>query len=85
MAWAAFEWTEWHLTPRGWEAGSYFNGTHEIERVAPEDRVQTRRCTEVKTGRTVSALWEVKWELAERSVVDELIEKYGKDDRMRRG
>ena len=45
------EWTEWHLTPRGWESGTERIDGPGIERKdEPKDRVLTYRWTEVQTS-----------------------------------
>jgi len=44
---ASNEWTEWHLTPRGWERGTEkldFGGT--TDRKIPKDRVLTKKYRE---------------------------------------
>lgn len=43
---ASNEWTEWHLTPRGWERGTEKSDYGRVERDPPEDRVQTVVWTE---------------------------------------
>lgn len=61
---ASNEWTEWHLTPRGWEMGSArvdFAGITDVPR--PADAVLTERYSEVlssmygKMDRDVSRVW----------------------------
>ncbi|MGO6998285.1 hypothetical protein [Rhizobium leguminosarum] len=38
---ASNEWTEWHLTPRGWERGDEKTDFGRTSKPTPEDRVQT--------------------------------------------
>lgn len=38
---ASNEWTEWHLTPRGWERGTEKEDFRRIDRHPPTDRVLT--------------------------------------------
>lgn len=45
------EWTEWHLTPKGWVKGSYkvdFKDTITLD--PPKDRVLTRKYEEIITS-----------------------------------
>lgn len=38
---ASNEWTEWHLTPRGWEEGDSKTDFAKFNKPAPSDRVET--------------------------------------------
>ncbi|MBY5784389.1 hypothetical protein HFN62_11635 [Rhizobium leguminosarum] len=38
---ASNEWTEWHLTPRGWEEGDSKTDFNSISKPTPTDRVET--------------------------------------------
>jgi hypothetical protein len=38
---ASNEWTEWHLTPRGWERGTEKQDFGRVDREPPADRVLT--------------------------------------------
>ena len=40
---ASNEWTEWHLTPRGWVRGAEKEDFRKIEHDPPPDRVKTVR------------------------------------------
>lgn len=75
------EWTEWHLTPRGWEQGSqkreYGDQIKEVE--APQDRVLTCRYHE---NVTINSVWMQKhtikiWKDSDQQLVDKLIEQFG--------
>jgi hypothetical protein len=75
------EWTEWHLTPRGWEQGSIqrdFEGETIVP--APEDRVMTfifkeyQSCSFAKLLRNLSE----EWRGLDQARVDELLAKFGK-------
>lgn len=74
------EWTEWHLTPRGWEAGSTRRegaGTKWTDE--PEDRVlscvfQELRATETPDVETSS---EETWRSKKATNVDELVQQFG--------
>ena len=72
---ATNEWTEWHLTPRGWERGSErqdFGGIKTV--ISPKDRVLTVRWVEYQAeARAKAQLYHEKiWEHED----EELIEKY---------
>jgi len=43
---ASNEWTEWHLTPRGWERGTEKEDFRRIDRERPTDRVWTTKWIE---------------------------------------
>jgi len=72
------EWTEWHLTPHGWEAGSYLSNGSVLEREIPPDRVQTCRSIERKIGQRYSTEWAVQWEIADKQKIAELHGKFGR-------
>lgn len=74
------EWTEWHLTPRGWEVGSErvdFAGT--TQRLPPADRVLTVRNSETQSSmysrmeRSTSTIWISD----DKTLLGELTAKYG--------
>lgn len=48
---ASNEWTEWHLTPRGWEEGTCKTDFKLTEVSPPEDRVLTTRYWEFLSSR----------------------------------
>ncbi|BAZ09089.1 hypothetical protein NIES4071_08950 [Calothrix sp. NIES-4071] len=73
-------WTEWHLTPLGWERGNQRqeNSTQVKQVEAPLDRVLTCRYHE---NVTINSVWMQKhtielWRDSEE-LVDKLIEKFG--------
>jgi len=77
---ASNEWTEWHLTPSGWVAGSSkidFQGVKTVE--APEDRYVTVKYSEYMS----SAYSDVKkesrivWESDDRDLIRELQKQHG--------
>jgi hypothetical protein len=77
---ASREWTEWHLTPRGWEAGSSrvdFQGTTIVE--APADRVATWRYEQ--TASTGIGDWEsgaeCLWRSPDGVAIDALEKVFG--------
>jgi hypothetical protein len=74
------QWTDWHLTPRGWERGSHTDGQDTEWKDAPEDRVLTYRWSKSQSSPhsdTFSEL-EKEWESDKSTLVRELFEKYGK-------
>ena len=71
------EWTDWHLTPRGWEQGSYqvdFAGTG-----SARDCVQTYRWREIQTSpyARMHREGEVSWEISDKELMKRLRTKFG--------
>lgn len=77
---ASNEWTEWHLTPRGWERGREqvdFAGITERDR--PSDAGQTVQNSEYM-GSIYSAsekTQEVTWECGDRAATERLLAQFG--------
>ena len=74
------EWTEWHLTSRGWERGSEkidFCGIK--EKLPPKDRVVTKKFHENISSHFSSLEYNVEeiWSCGNKSKIDELIKKFG--------
>jgi len=72
------EWTEWHLTPRGWERGAMRTQGKNNWKDEPEDRVLSFQCKEEETtasGVTNSA--EETWRSKTATDIDDLMEKHG--------
>jgi len=74
------EWTDWHLTPRGWEAGSdKTDGVGIAEKDEPPDRVLTYRSRETQTS-PYSSMHKRKsklWESDDKEAIKALLEKFG--------
>jgi hypothetical protein len=74
------EWTEWHLTPRGWESGSErVDGQGLSAKDPPPDRVLTYRWSEVQTsgfGKMHRTL-DKKWESEDADAIKALLGKFG--------
>lgn len=75
------EWTEWHLTPRGWEQGGQKreSSTQIKEVETPQDKVLTCRYHE---NVTINSVWmqkhvSVTWKDSNQQLVEELIDKFG--------
>jgi hypothetical protein len=75
------EWTEWHLTPRGWEQGSQKREfSAQLKKVeASYDRVLTCRYHE---NVTINSVWMQKhvsevWKNSNQQQIDKLIEQFG--------
>ena len=73
------EWTDWHLTPKGWVKGSYkVDFKEEIDVVAPKNRVLTRRYEEIITS--VSAPLKIVksnvWDNGDTEMIKRLYKKY---------
>lgn len=74
------EWTEWHLTPRGWESGSEridFSGITSKE--PPVDRVVTYRWIEEQTSAfsRMHCKHEKVWEAGDKAAINQLLKQYG--------
>jgi hypothetical protein len=74
-------WTEWHLTPLGWEQGSQRqeNSTQVKEVDSPLDRVLTCRYHQ---NVTLNSVWMQKhtielWRHSDQKLVNRLIEEFG--------
>lgn len=81
---ASNEWTEWHLTPRGWERGSEKIDFGEARiKAAPSDCVLSLRYREYmssvhsKTDRSCAEIWRSNNE----NSISELITKFGEAPR----
>lgn len=71
------EWTEWHLTPSGWERGSYrseIEGLVEID--TPNNRVLTVKYSEFMSASLVVEK-NLVWECSEKEKIKELTQKFG--------
>lgn len=75
------EWTEWHLTPRGWEKGTekqdYPAQVKQLE--PPLDRVLTYRYHQ---NIPINSIWMQKsaneiWKCSDQKIVAELLQKFG--------
>jgi hypothetical protein len=72
------EWTEWHLTPRGWERGAMRTQGKNNWKDEPEDRVLSYQCKEEETTSSgVSTLTEETWRSKTATDIDELLKKHG--------
>jgi hypothetical protein len=74
------EWTEWHLTPRGWEKGAtrvHGQGNTWVEE--PLDRVLSSVYQELQSdGSAEIKKWvEETWRSKKSNEVDDLLKKYG--------
>lgn len=75
------EWTEWHLTPRGWERGSikYENSLNINQVEIPPDRVITCiYCESVN----VNSIWIQKrvsevWRNSDENLITAMLDKFG--------
>jgi hypothetical protein len=74
------EWTEWHLTPRGWEKGATrVQGKGNTWTAEPEDRVLSFVYKEVETSASpeVQKSLEETWHSKKAKSVDELLKQFG--------
>ncbi|HVO60352.1 MAG TPA: hypothetical protein VMT53_05420 [Terriglobales bacterium] len=77
---ASNEWTEWHLTPRGWERGSEReDGPGIKEKPAPADRVLTYRWKEYLSSvfSTMDRTSQELWRSDDEAAIKVLLEKFG--------
>ncbi|QCI13342.1 hypothetical protein E6B08_19100 [Pseudomonas putida] len=77
---ASNEWTEWHLTPRGWERGTEredFKPT--VNRDAPADCVMTCKHSEVMSSSfsPVKSTDHTIWKHSDEQLLSSLLEQYG--------
>lgn len=74
------EWTEWHLTPRGWERGSELEDfNYLIERQAPVDSVMTVKYSEVMRtpSSPVEEITHTLWQHSDQQLVSSLLGQHG--------
>ncbi len=77
---ASNEWTEWHLTARGWEEGSTRIDGSPIKHLSPpSDRVLTCKYYEYLSSPFSQFDKGVKeiWRSSEEQLIADLLEKYG--------
>lgn len=87
MIWFAWDivsggiWTEWHLTPRGWERGSRALIAGEVlwEYPAP-DRVLTVRCYHPSARRSNAQPQEEVWRSLDIELVESLLRLHGRPE-----
>lgn len=72
------EWTEWHLTPRGWERGSTrVQGLGNNWAAEPEDRAGSWVYTETETSAGLRSHAEPTWDNKNPAEVNELLTRFG--------
>jgi hypothetical protein len=76
---ASNEWTEWHLTPAGWQRGTEKEDFRRVDRDPPPDRVQTAIYREFvsSTFSPMEKSLDIQWEGSNKQKVDNLRKKYG--------
>jgi hypothetical protein len=77
---ASHEWTELHLTPRGWEPGSEKEDFQPVREVPPpEDRVLTiKKGEHMSSGASPLTRYSKEiWRSSDKKLVDELLAKFG--------
>jgi hypothetical protein len=81
---ASNEWTEWHLTPRGWEIGSEKMDFSPVRvRNPPTDRALSVKYNEyIATGFTkMEAIQSEIWRSNDESAITGLLDKFGRAPR----
>jgi len=72
------EWTEWHLTPRGWERGATrVQGKGNNWAAEPEDRVASWVYSETETSAGLRRNTEPTWDNKATSQVNEFLTRFG--------
>ena len=74
------KWTEWHLTPHGWEAGSQrIDASGTTTKDPPTDRVQTVRWSEVQASPFAKMLRKhvTRWESSDKDSLEKLRKQFG--------
>lgn len=72
------EWTEWHLTPRGWERGATrVHGKGNQWVAEPADRVASFVYSETETGDGVRQHAEQTWDNKNVAQVNEFLTRFG--------
>ena len=74
-------WRVWHLTPRGWIAGSYKepDGDAEVDLPFPDDRVGTSRYSVIGSPmRGAKTSVAQLWLCEDTAKIEELVKKFGK-------
>jgi hypothetical protein len=78
---ATHQWTEWHLTPRGWESGSKrTNGPGTILKEGSADRVLSYRWSEYRAsvfGRVKRGSERI-WESDDKPAILVLLQSFGR-------
>jgi len=71
---------EYHLTPRGWEVGTFSVYGHVKESaISPKDRVLTvvRQVEQSSDYSSDDVWWVEQWRSSDASVVEKLLEEFG--------
>jgi hypothetical protein len=75
------EWTEWHLTPRGWERGNEKREDSHLDKKVnpPIDRIFTCRYHQ---NLSTNSIWIQKhtsdvWKTSDRKILAQMLEKFG--------
>lgn len=76
---ASDEWTDWHLTPNGWKAGTEKRDHGTEEKIPPDERVLTVRWCEYlgAVQGTPHRYHEEKWRSKDADSISALLSKYG--------
>ncbi|GEC42064.1 hypothetical protein JOH52_002827 [Sinorhizobium meliloti] len=76
---ASNEWTEWHLTPRGWEEGDSKTDFAKNSKPTPKDRVQTVEHREFLSSSfsRLEVTNDIIWSSDDESLIAELRAKFG--------
>ncbi|MGE8451793.1 MAG: hypothetical protein ACN6OP_14445 [Pseudomonadales bacterium] len=76
---ASNEWTDWHLTPKGWERGTEKDDFNRVDRDPPSDRVLSSRFSEYagSVHSTIERTSSVTWSCKDSALINALLEKFG--------
>jgi hypothetical protein len=73
------EWTEWHLTPKGWERGTEKTDFQKIDRESPADRVLSVVYKEFASSHhsKMEVSLNATWQSSDAEAIATLKEKFG--------
>lgn len=71
------EWGLWHLTPRGWEGGSFSKDTAQKSVPDPADRVLTYKHRKWMDGLKNNSVSEEVWRSGDQAEIDRLLGLHG--------
>lgn len=76
---ASREWTEYHLTPRGWETGTTSIDGNRRERAKPTDRLRTCTYQEEQSSvySSVHKTTQINWSLDDTDEIARLKKQFG--------
>ncbi|MEB2843793.1 hypothetical protein [Endobacterium cereale] len=73
------EWTEYHLTPRGWEVGTSKTDYNKTEKKCPDDAVQTVKVREFGniSNLQIERTHTIEWQTPDEGLLAKLQQQFG--------